>query len=234
EQTIKILEGWNIKEIGEYLEKNKIVKAEDFITLTKPAPGSCFSLASCQVSILADIPAGATLEGYLFPDTYRIFKNATAEDIVAKMLKNFDNKLTAEMRADIKKQGKSLPDIIILASIIEKEVPRPEDMKKIAGIFYQRLKINMALQSDATINFITNKGTTRPSADDLQINSPYNTYKNPGLPPGPISNPGIEAIKAAIYPQAGDYFYFLTTPEGQVIYSRTYAEHLAAKYKYYK
>ena len=138
------------------------------------------------------------------------------------------------MRTDIKKQGKSLSDIIILASIIEKEVPHPEDMKKIAGIFYQRLEINMALQSDATINFITNKGTTRPSAEDLQINSPYNTYKNPGLPPGPISNPGIEAIKAAIYPQAGDYFYFLTTPEGQVIYSRTYADHLAAKYKYYK
>ncbi|PIT93841.1 endolytic transglycosylase MltG [Candidatus Falkowbacteria bacterium CG10_big_fil_rev_8_21_14_0_10_43_11] len=234
ERTIKILEGWNIKEIGEYLEKNNIARADDFIALTKPAPGACFSLESCQVSVLSEIPVGATLEGYLFPDTYRIFKNAAAEDIIAKMLKNFDAKLTPSLRADIKKQGKTLPEIITLASIIEKEVPRSEDMKKIAGIFYQRLKISMALQSDATVNFVTGKGATRPSAEDLQVASPYNTYKYRDLPPGPISNPGIEAIKAAIYPVKSDYFYFLTTPAGQVIYSRTYAEHLAEKYKYYK
>jgi UPF0755 protein len=233
ENTIKILEGWNIKEIGEYLEKNNIVKADDFIALTKPAPGTCFSLESCQVSILSEIPEGATLEGYLFPDTYRVFKDTAAEDVIAKMLKNFDAKLTSEMRADIKKQEKTLSEIIILASIIEKEVPHAEDMKKIAGIFYQRLNIGMAMQSDATINFITGKGTTRPSAEDLQVASPYNTYKYRDLPPGPISNPGLAAIEAAIYPEKNDFLYFLTTPEGQVIYSRTYAEHLAAKYKYY-
>ena len=137
------------------------------------------------------------------------------------------------MRADIKAQGKTINEIITMASIIEKEVPHAEDMKKIAGIFYQRLNIGMAMQSDATINFITGKGTTRPSAEDLQVASPYNTYKYRDLPPGPISNPGLAAIEAAIYPEKNDFLYFLTTPEGQVIYSRTYAEHLAAKYKYY-
>ena len=120
-----------------------------------------------------------------------------------------------------------------MASIIEKEVPNPDDMKMISDIFYKRLDINMALQSDATINFFTHKGTTRPSLDDLEIKNPYNTYRNSGLPPGPISSPGLSAIEAAIYPKSNSYYYFLTTPKGKVIYSKDYDEHLRNKYKYY-
>ena len=102
----------------------------------------------------------------------------------------------------------------------------------IADVFLKRLKNNIGLQSDATINFVTGKGLTQPSRDDLKIDSPYNTYKYRGLPPGPIANPSISSIEAVIYPTPNDYYYFLTTKEGEVIYSQTYQEHLANKAKY--
>ncbi|MEK7067670.1 MAG: endolytic transglycosylase MltG [Patescibacteria group bacterium] len=233
EKTIKIIEGWNIKQIADYLEKNNIVAAPDFIKLTKPAPGTCFALASCQVSFLAEIPAGATLEGYLFPDTYRVFKDTTAEDIIAKMLKNFDAKLTPAMRADIKAQGKNLQDIIIMASILEKEARTQEDMKIVADIFWKRLKSGVALESDATLSYILNDNVAAHSAEDLAVDSAYNTYKYRGLPPGPIDNPGLNAILAAIYPTPTDYFYFLhNVKTGKIYFAKTFTEHKRNKELY--
>jgi len=102
----------------------------------------------------------------------------------------------------------------------------------VSDIFWKRYEIGMALQSDASVNYITGKGTTRPSLEDTQIDSLYNTYKYPGLPLGPISNPSAEAIEAAIYPTPNDYYYFLTTPEGEIIYSRDHDEHVANKQRY--
>ena len=121
---------------------------------------------------------------------------------------------------------------LYLEKFIEKEVHKDEDRKIAAGIFYNRLKMGKALQSDATINYITAKKETQPSLKDLEIDSPYNTYKYKGLPPGPICNPSIAAIEAAIYPTKTNYLYFLTIPNGETIFSRTYKEHLAAKQKY--
>ncbi len=234
EKTVKIIEGWRIKEIAEYLAKEHGFSAEEFIKLTKSGTGTCFTKEICQFSYMDSISKGKSLEGYLFPDTYRVFEDATIEEVIAKMLNNFELKITDGMLKDIKKQGKTLHEIIIMASLIEKEVPNADDMKMISDVFYKRLKIGMALQSDATINYFTNKGTTRPSFDDLEIEHPYNTYRNPGLMPGPISNPGISAIEAAIYPKPNEYYYFLTTPKGKVIYTKTYERHLEEKYKYYK
>jgi len=234
EVEIKIIEGWDIKDIAEYFDKNNIIDSKKFVSLSGSGSDSCFFVESCKTDLLTTVPKGASLEGYLFPDTYRIFEDATTEEIIAKMLKNFESKITDQMLADIKKQNKTLHEIIIMASIIEKEVPIPADMKMISDIFYKRLEIGMPLQSDATINYFTHKGTTRPSLNDLQVVHPYNTYKNPGLTPGPISNPGISAIEASIYPQSNNYFYFLTTPKGKVIYTKTYENHLREKYKYYK
>ncbi len=168
----------------------------------------------------------------MFPDTYRIFKNATAQDIIEKMLDNFDQKISSELRTEISKQNKSIFDIITLASIVEKELSADEDRAIAADIFYRRMEIGMPLQSDATVNYVTGKKETRPSVDDTHTDSLYNTYQNRGLPPGPISNPGLSAIKAVIYPKANNYYYFLTTEEGDVIYSRTNDEHAENKAKY--
>lgn len=189
-----------------------------------------------KYDFLADKPDDADLEGYLFPDTYNFFKGSSLEDVTAKMLENFGGKLTPQMRQDIVKQNKSLYEILTLASIVEKESPDKADMPTIAGVFYNRLEAGMPLQSDATINYLTKAGNPTPTSEDLEIDSPYNTYKNKGLPPSPICNPGIEAIKAATYPAKTDYMYFLMTQDGnkRTIFSKTYEEHLQNKAKYLK
>jgi UPF0755 protein len=146
-------------------------------------------------------------------------------------LNNFDNKLPPELREEIAKQKKTIFEIITMASVIEKEA-RGEDMALISDIFWRRIGEGIALQSDATVNYATGKYETQPSLDDLEIDSPYNTYKYRGLPKGPIGNPGLEAIRAAIYPKANNYWYFLHTKDGQTIYSRNFNEHKANKLKY--
>jgi UPF0755 protein len=162
-------------------------------------------------------------------------------EVIDKMLSNFDNKLTPKMRTDIAAQGKSIYEVITLASIVEKEAPidyqtsDDHDARIIAGIFLNRLHSGQALQSDATISYIYGDNQPAHSGAELNVDSPYNTYKYKGLPPGPICNPGILAIEAAIYPITTDYYYFLT-PKGksEVVYAKTYAEHLQNKNKYLK
>lgn len=161
------------------------------------------------------------LEGYLFPDTYRFYKKSTALQVIKKMQDNFNAKV-----------GEINYDDLILASIVQKEVSNQEDMKKAAGIFLKRLKANMPLQSDATINFITGKNLIQPSIEDTKTASPYNTYLNLGLPLKPISNPGLKAINAVRNPEETDYWYFLTPPGMPTIYSKTLEEHNAAKAKF--
>jgi UPF0755 protein len=228
ETNITIIEGWSNKEIADYLEQKELGTADDFLKLVGRNLGSF----TADYDFLADKPASADLEGYLFPDTYRIFKNADQAEVVRKMLDNFDLKLTEQMRADIKARGRSVFEVVTLASIIEKEVRDPEDMKKVADIFYKRLEAGIALQSDATVNYVTGNGRVQPTLADTKVDSPYNTYKYRGLPPSPIANPGLNALKAAIYPEANPYYYFLTTPTGEVIYSKTYEEHLENKTRY--
>jgi len=229
EDCFRIIEGWDNKEIGTYLVSKNFLSEKDFANAV-----GVNSLLIKEFDFLQDKPASVDLEGYLFPDTYRVFKNADSYDIIRKMLQNFDVKLTPELRQEIASQKKSIFEVLTLASIIEKEVSKPEDMKMVADVFYKRLKVDIALQSDATVNYATGKSLTQPSHQDLEVNSLYNTYKYPGLPPGPISNPSINAIKAAIEPTPNPYYYFLTDKEGNAIYSQTYEEHLINKNKYLK
>ncbi len=175
---------------------------------------------------------GENLEGFLFPDTYRFPVNVRGEEVVARMRENFDRKLTADLREEIKKQGKIIFEIVTMASMIEKEVRTLEDKKLVSGVLQKRLEVNMPLQVDATIVYITGKRTVRVPLEDLQIDSPYNTYKYRGLPAGPICNPGLESIIAAIYPEDSQYWFYLSTPEGETIFSRTLEEHNIAKAKY--
>ena len=248
ETTITIKEGWTSQDIGKYLASiGPWTSADWFLAVGQPmndyrANKKLPPLAdySAQFSFLSDKPDYVGLEGYLFPDTYRVFASSTVPEIVTKMLANFDAKLTPQMRADIKKQNKTIYQIVTMASIIEKEAPLNyqtgdnNDAKIISGIFWHRLRIGQALQSDATLSYILGDTATQHSGAALDNKSLYNTYRYGGLPPGPIGNPGILAIEAAIYPTATDYNYFLTTPDGQVVYASTYAQHLQNKYKYLK
>jgi len=190
---------------------------------------------SDKLSLLKDKPKYYSLEGYLFPDTYIIYNDASLEDIVLKMLHNFDSKLTSKMREDIKKQEKTIYEIITMASVIEKEVRDPEEMKIVSGIFWKRIDVWQPLQSCASLAYIL--GINKPvySIEDTKIESPYNTYQNYGLPPGPICNPGLAAIEAAIYPKETEYNYFLSKKEnGETVFSRTIEEHNLNKAKYLK
>ncbi|MDD5554985.1 MAG: endolytic transglycosylase MltG [Patescibacteria group bacterium] len=243
ERNIKIIEGWNIREISQYFEREGMFQSEELLELVGfpqvdyrynkdiPKPKDY----APSFDFLADKPAYYGLEGYLFPDTYRVFKDATLDDIVLKMLNNFDKKLTPEMRADIKKQDKTIYEIVTMASIIEKEVRNEEDMKIVSGIFWDRIKNKQALESCATLAYVLGVNKPQYTTEDTKIDSLYNTYKNRGLPPGPISNPGLKAIKAAIYPTYTDYNYFLSRPDtGETVFSKTYEEHIRNKAKYLK
>lgn len=229
ERIIRIIEGWRSEEIGKYLAEEGAADEENFLRAVF-AP----QFTSSDYPFFADKPPSASLEGYLFPDTYRIYKDSREEEIIKKMLDNFGLKLDENLREEIKSQNRSVFEVITLASIVEKEVSSREDRALVADIFLKRLAVEMPLQSDATVNYVTKKGVIQPSYEDLKVESRYNTYKYTGLPPGPISNPGREAILAVIYPQKNDYWYFLTTPEGKTIFSETGEEHLKNKAKYLK
>jgi len=224
-EKITIVEGENKNEIAEYLEEKGILKKENFLEKIK------LKYWREKYEFLKDVKA-EDLEGFLFPDTYFVKKGETEEEIISKFLDNFDKKVNEKLREEISEKGKSLYDILILASLLEKEVKTFEDKKLVSGILWKRLENEIPLQVDATITFITGKKTIKIPAEDLKIDSPYNTYKYKGLPPTPICNPGLESILAAISPQQSDYWYYLTTPEGNTIFSKTLKEHNIAKAKY--
>lgn len=192
-----------------------------------------FTVKQIEELLGLDLP-GENLEGFLFPDTYDFYIDIKGEEVVKIMKKNFERKLNQELKEEIERQGKTIFEIITMASLIEKEVKTKEDKEIVSGILWKRLSVNMPLQVDATINYITGKKTTRISIEETKIDSPYNTYLNTGLPPGPIANPGLESIKAALYPKSSDYWYYLSTPDGKTIFSKTLQEHNLAKAKYLK
>ncbi|MBT4349518.1 endolytic transglycosylase MltG [bacterium] len=228
QQTFTIIEGWHRRwpQLKDLLVEHNFTH-DNFLSLTDSKQDW-----QDEYDFLIDATSNATLEGYLYPDTYFIDANTSLESLIRKSLNNFDKKLTADLRAEIAHQNKSIFEILTLASIVEREVSGLADKKMVADIFWKRIKAGIGLQSDATVNFVTGKGLAQPTFADLEIDSLYNTYKYRGLPPGPISSPSIETIEAVIYPTANEYYYFLTTPEGEAIYSKTYDEHLQNKYKY--
>ena len=239
---ITIIEGWNLRDIGFHLENRGMFQAEELWEIagfpaadhskTKdfPAPPDF----SVDYQFLADKPEEAGLEGYLFPDTYKLNRGADLKEIIEIILDNFDNKLNKDLRKEIKKQQKTIFEVVNVASLIEKEVRTQDDKKLVSGILWKRLKNNVPLQVDATVSYITGKKTTKISKEETQIDSPYNTYKYRGLPLGPICNPGLESIKAAVYPESSQYWYYLSTPEGETIFSKNLEEHNIAKAKYLK
>ncbi len=219
-------EGWSAKQMAERLKVNGLPD-DEFLKIAN-SPGELKS----QYGFLEDSKV-KILEGYLFPDTYFFAKDAEAEGIIKKMLGIFNTKITVQMLADIAKKGKNLNEVIIMASIIEGEVQTDEDRKIVSGIFWKRANEGGRLQSCATLAYILGENKKQYSILDTQIESPFNTYIVKGLPPAPISNPGLSAINAAIYPNDTQYNYFLSDPEtGKTVFSKTYEEHVASKAKY--
>ncbi len=222
---ITLIEGWTNNEIADYLESSINISGNDFL--------SAASRNYTDYSFLPRSSLSDYLQGYLFPDTYRILPNATPENIINKLLGTFEEKVYSPLAKDIAKSSMSLHEILTLASIIEMEVRNESDRKLVADLFLRRLSENYPLQSDATVNYVTKSGRAQSTIKDTKIDSPYNTYKYAGLPPGPIGNPSLSSIKAVLYPMPNSYYFFLTTKDdGRVIYGRTYDEHLDNKAKY--
>ncbi len=163
-------------------------------------------------------------EGYLFPDTYGFFPSVTPDFIVATLKRNFDTKI-APLESAIAGSGRSLKDIIIMASIIEKEANGENDRAVVSGILWKRFDQGIALQVDAPFIYILGKEGKDLTKADLSTNSPYNTYQHKGLPPTPIGNPGLAAITAAIKPESSPYLYYLHDNDGMIHYAKTYTEH---------
>ncbi len=228
--SVTIPEGLSNEEIANIWEEKKFGTANDFLAKAN-VKDSRIILPDATYGFLASKPAAATLEGYLYPDTYFLFADAKPEDLIRKMLDNFEKK-TKDFRSEVAARGKKLHDIIILASIVEREVPKTSERPTIAGIFTNRLNIGMALQSDATVNYVTGKYRLQPTLDDLQVDSPYNTYQNRGLPPGPIGNPSLSSLSAVLNPEQTPYFFFLSKPNGETVFSKTLDEHNRNKAKY--
>jgi UPF0755 protein len=170
-------------------------------------------------------------EGYLFPDTYFFSPTANSDEILKKIEGNFETKIT-KFKDDLEKSGKSLKEILTMASILEGEAKDKESREIVSGILWRRISLKLPLQVDATFKYINGKGTSELTLDDLKINSPYNTYNRLGLPPTPINNPGEETIHSALNPKKTPYLYFLTGKDGKMYYAKTFEEHKRNKEKY--
>lgn len=183
------------------------------------------SYASEYPLLFSDKPATADLEGYIYGETYKITSGSTVKQILMRTFDEFEAKVQQENLVELyKQQGLTLYEGITLASIIQREVSRPEDQKQVAQVFYKRLAIDMQLGADATFIFAADQLDVAPSVD---IDSPYNTRKYTGLPPGPISSPGLSALQAVASPAAGDYLYFVSGDDGKNYFSHTLEEHEA-------
>ena len=170
-------------------------------------------------------------EGYMFPDTYFFRPGESTEAILSVFDNTFRGKIS-KIQKQITASGHTLDELLTMASILEKEASKTKDRQQIAGVLWHRIDIKMPLQVDAVFPYIMGKNTFELTREDLQFDSPYNTYKYKGLPPGPINNPGVDAILAAATPVKTKYVYFLSDKSGNFHYAVTYAQHLANKKKY--
>ena len=213
---ITIFEGMRLQEIALRLTKKMNFNVEKFVA-------ACYDKDFIESLGLFNVN---TLEGYLFPDTYIFLKTYTEKDVIKVMVKQFIYNYNEHVE---KKSNYSMQDIVTLASIIQGEAMYVDEMKTISSVYHNRLKKNMLLQADPTIQYILPKHKKRVLYNDTQIENPYNTYLYKGLPPGPINSPGIDAIIAANNPDNTSYLYFVSNGKGRHIFNRTYRGHLNSK-----
>ncbi len=239
ERVVTIREGLRLEEIAAAVAAQTGIAEADFIALVTRG---WRETDLKDYPFLADLPPGTTLEGYLFPETYRLPEEMTAYDVVARMLATFDARVTEEIRLGAANQGLTVHQLVTLASLVEREAVVPEERPVIAGVFLNRLRNGWLLNADPTVQYAlgydekTGKWWRRLYFDELGVNSladidhPYNTYRYPGLPPGPICSPGLASIQASAFPAQTDYFYFIADchkNDGSHLFARTEEEHNA-------
>jgi UPF0755 protein len=221
---ITVPEGLTILEIDE------LFRAAEF-----PVRGSLAEAAADPAPAAAWDPRAVDLEGYLFPDTYRFAKDTPASLVVAAMAARFGKSFGPAETGRAAALGMTVRQVAILASLIEKETALPDERPLVSAVFHNRLRIGMKLDCDPTIIYALKKEGLwrgRLLLDDLKLPSPYNTYRAPGLPPGPICNPGEGSLRAALYPAPGEFLYFVADAAGRHVFSRSFREHLAAVQRY--
>ncbi len=209
------------------------------VRITVPEGTSAYGIASMLKNNVPDFDAGAFYtmaaerEGRLFPDTYFILPGEDPDAVLKRFEDNFQAKMaSAGVALPIAAFGIPLEEVLVMASLLEKEANNSRDRRLIAGILWKRIEIDMPLQVDAVFPYIIGKNTFNVTKAELQTDSPYNTYTNKGLPPGPITNPGLEAILDAVTPIETDYLYYLSDKDGVMHYSVTYDQHLLNRQKY--
>jgi UPF0755 protein len=219
---VTIPEGYNIDEIGNKLEKQGIIKKEDFIKSVKQYKIPSF--------IKVDNNRKYPLEGYLFPDTYEFFKGMSGDKIIDKMLDRFKYVIKEiEKENNLKIKDNDIDELINMASVIEKEAEKNDERGKVASVFYNRIDKKMKMESCATVLYALGYHKDKLYYKDLKIKSPYNTYLNTGLPIGPICSPGKNSIKAALNPEKTDYLYFVSKNDGTHYFTKDYKEFLKVK-----
>ena len=218
EFKLVIPEGFTVMDIAKRLEAEGIADREEF--LEEAADFAPYDYMEDTKG------AHYRAEGFLFPATYELSPDISSQEILETMARTFDQRLTPSIRNRAKKMGLSIYDLVILASLVEKEALYEEDRPIIAQVLFKRLEIGMPLQCDASLQYLMDAPKEDVSIADTKIESPYNTYQNKGLPPGPIANPGMDSIKAVLYPADTDYLYFVADRDGHNYYSHTYDEHL--------
>jgi len=224
---VVIPEGFSNQQIASRMEEVLGVEKERFLKLANTGKPVFVD----QFSFLKNVPVNS-LEGYLFPDTYYFRKDESVEVIISRMLENFARRATSIGLLNNQKNEKGIHQIVTMASIVEKEAKLEDERPLIASVFYNRLKKGMKLQSCATVEYILGFSKPRLSNEDLKIDSPYNTYLYSGLPPGPICNPGLSSLKAALNPAQTNYLYFvLIDDSGKHYFAETYQEFLKVKSK---
>ena len=224
---VTIPEGWRAEEIAALLEKVNVVSAAEFL--------AAVAEGRSDYPFLGERPPDAptSLEGFLFPDTYQIPQHTTPSRVLDIMLENWDRRVPPELRARAADQDLTLYEAVTLASIVEREAVIPEERPIIAGVYLNRLNSGMYLQADPTVQYAkgyneTTKRWWNPMLQEeaLAVVSPYNTFVNPGLPPGPICNPGLASIRAMLAPTASDYLFFFSKGDGSHAFAATFEEHL--------
>ncbi len=221
--TVMIPEGAELREIIATLDEKNVCTAEELWDAVENHP--------FDYDFLQNLPERENrLEGYLFPDTYEFFEQSDAVTVLTKFLDNFEVKFSQELRDRAQEIGMSIDEVVTLASVIEREAASDEDRATVSSVFHNRLNSTQypLLQSCATVQYVLQERKPVLTYDDIKIDSPYNTYLYEGLPIGPIASPGLASIRAALYPETTDYYFFVVSADGTHIFSKTLAEHNAA------
>ena len=229
---VTLPEGLRIEEVANILEESEVVTADEFLAAAANISGS-----DIDAELLASRPDSSSLEGYLYPATYSFARTIDAPQVVVALLETMADRFSEELRAAAAANDMTIHQVLTIASIVEREASLLEERPIVASVYFNRIEEGMPLQADPTVQYAV---TQQPgsvdafgywksplSLEDLEYDSPYNTYVHPGLPPGPIANPSIEAIRAVLEPADTDYLFFVATGDGGHAFAETYDEHLA-------